>query len=492
MDLTSRNRFSHRLNALRNALIEGTGLSQLKSSQETRIRQQDNNEEEPDPPNHTTVLSDKDAYVSEQQPGENEEGGIDQHDTYGHPLPSETPMLETDSGIQGIQSHPVKDAARKENDLAEPPLGRGSSAHEAENGDVSSGEPAGSEEHLESAQSLAGSSEIQKAVEVVVNDGDFIDYEDVEELEGDSSSASSTLQGDTNDLHAVQDHAAPNKLIDAPNQAPQYPYHVHEDAVANSEIFFDHLEEKDNSDIGVAVDGEYHHEAENPPQNSDDKVQSVSERLDEGGEASENHRDANISQGIQSQLTVDVDDHHEAGSQYEDDEGSYWQGTLHEHADQTEGDASRVADSDFNGEVGDYPSPPLLDSELAEHRTPLNDDDLGRTHDLEAEIEPDETDYSIANNDSDQFPRPLEEEVETRPLLFDDESAQVPEDDDEITYEDEEYDIDASMEPAQANHNVTNVTISPGSLKRGRSLHQDDDFLEADRQGRDYTSGFSC
>lgn len=488
MDLTAKNRFSCRLNLLRNALVEGTGLSQLKSSEETEIGEQHGFDGEAAPSNHTTVLSSDHAYSSEQPPGEEEaEDTVDQYSSLGHAPLSEKLIPETDSGTQGTQSYAFKDVANG-NYRTEALLGGDSSVHEAGASDDFPTQVGESTESFKPAQALAGNSELQQAEEPIMDDGDYIDYEDVEELKGGTSSASSTLQGDTINVHTVKDNATPNEPTVAQNQEHEPPYGVQGGIVADDKTLQEeYVEEKDTSDINVPVE-EQPDAAVIPSQYSDDNGQSFSGQFDKEGEASENDQDANILQGTELQLNViAADDRHEASARYEDDAGSYWQNTPHDHADQTGGNTFLQADTDNNGELEGYTSTYPLISESSESQRIIHDDDLGRVNQLETENELEEPGGPSANDDNDDVPR-LFEEVNTRPSLFFGQSANTQEDDDEITYEDEEYDIDSPHERAQANHSVA---THPESLKRARNPHEDDNTSKEDLQGMDHLSGTS-
>lgn len=476
MDLTSRNRFSRRLDLLRSALIEGKGLSQLESSQETDNDQQHRTEEEIDPSSHTVVLLSNETYSSERQPGEAEES-MDQHDSHSNPLPSENLLLETDSAGQGTQSYPITGVTHKENDRTEPQLGSDTSPHDAGTSDDFFSEAA---EFLEPAPPLAGESELRTAEESIMDDGDFIDYEDVEELEGGTSSASSTLQGDAIDVNAVQDYAVPEAPIIAENQEHPSSNYGQENAVADEETFHDFVDEKGTGDVGVPTEEKQSSLAEVLSQESNDIGRSLSGRE---GEASENDQNASISQETDFPPKVNASDRqHEASAQYENDTESYRHDNMHDHEDQTEGDAYPVADAISSSEIEGHFSTHPSQSESGRSGRIFRDDDKGKANDSEAENDLEE---AGTNEDNDDVPQPPQG-VNTRPSLFVDESAQTREDDDEITYEDEEDDIHFPHEPAKAEYNVA---TSPGSLKRARTFHDGDDALEEDLQGRDYPFG---
>ncbi len=473
MDLSSSSRFSRRLDLLRNGLIEGKGLSQLESFPETGNDQQRNVDEETDPPSHIAVLSSDETYASEQQPGEEEEESLEQHDSRSNPLPSENLLLETGSAAQGTQSYPATDIAHGDNDRTEPQLGSDTSPHEAGTSDGFSREAAS----LEPTQPLAGESELEKVEESIVDDEDFIDYEDVEEPGGGASSASSTLQGDAIDVNAIQDYRILEEPINAENQDHRSPRDFQENAVADEATSHDLVDEKDADDIGGPVGEEQPNLAGTFSQDSDDNGRGLSEPLDEEEGASGNDQIASISQETELLPKGNANDQQqEASAQYEDDAESYQHDTLHGHADQTEGDAI------FAGEIeGRFSTHPFQFESSTTGRS-FRDDDEGKANNAEANNDMEQAGRSLANEDDDV----VAQGVNTRPSLFVDDSAQPREDDDEITYEDEEDDTEIPHEPAKAEYNVA---TSPRSLKRARSLREDDDALDKDLQGREYPFG---
>ena len=438
-----------------------------------------------DPSNNTIVQSPNEAYGPEQQPKEEAEGRMDRFALHGHPRPFKNLMLETDSGAQGTQSSPIKDFGHENNDLARPLLGADSSVSEVGGSEDFDSKAAGSEESLKPARPLVGEAELHKTEEPTVDDGDFIDYEDVEELEGDTSSGSSTLQGDTIDVRAVRAHGPPNKPIIAQTKEHQSPQHVRGDIASAEKISSEYIDEKDTSDSGVSFEEEQSDCAAISSQYSDENGQSLSGQFDEEEKASEIDQEASISQGSESELKANANDQHEASAQYEHDAGIYWQSTLREYTDPIEGDARPLDETNDNGEVEDHSTAHPIDSEPSRSQRNFRNDDLERVSGLEAENELEEADVLLAKDGNDDASQLLRDE-NTGPSLSVGESVQTQEDDDEITYEDEDYDIDPPHKPAQAN---PNIATSPGLLKRARDLHEGDDTLEEDLQGKNYTSG---
>ena len=487
MDLISRNRFSHRLDVLRNALIEGKGLSQLKSCQETEDAQQHGIGGETDPLSHTDVLSSNETYTPEQQPGDEAEKSMYHHDSHSDRRPSANVLQGIHSATQGTQSYPTVIVAHEEHARTEPQLGSDNKPHEADFNDDSFSEAVGPKESLGSPEPFAGEAESQKVEESIADEGDFIDYEDVEDLTHGTSSASSTLQGDTIDVNAFQDHLlVPEEPIIAENQEHRSPHDVQGNAAADEEILHGSVDENDTSDVGIIVAEEQPNFAGILSQDSVDKGQSPSGLFNEEGDAKDNDQSASIFQAIELGPKVNADnDQHEAASvQYELDAEFYRKDTSHEQAAQAEGDAYPVAETNLNHEIEDYSSTHRSHSESSGSERGYRDDDQGKVKDIEVENELEEADRSLANDDNDHAPQPPNG-VNIRPSLFVDESAQIQEDDDEITYEDEEPDTQSPHEPARAEQNAA---TSPRSLKRARSPDEDDDALEEDLQGRDHSS----
>ena len=490
MDLTTRKRVSSWLDVLRNASVEGTGLSRLKSPQGPEIGLQHSLEEDRDTSNYTTVLSVNETYASEQQAGEEAEGSMDQYSSSGHAPPSEHAISEADSGTQGTQSHLVRNATHEQNYNTMALPRDDSSAHESGVSDNFRSEAAGSEKALEPAQALTGASELPKAQDSLVDEGDFIDYEDVDELKG-TSSASSTLQDDTNDTYAMQYHAASDEPTFVQTQEHQPPHDIEEDVIPEEKSPHDDKGDQEKDDLDVSVMERTLNTAAIPPPVPDDQSQKVSRQFIKTGEATENDQDASTSQGTESQVNINADVRYEASAPYDEGTGSYWRKTLHEHADQAKGGTRPSADAISKGEVEDYSPTQSFNSDASGSREAYNDNEPESVNSLQADSEVDEADGLLLYDDNDEVP-PLLEEANTRPSPYIGDSARTQEeedDDDEITYEDEEYHNDASYEPTLANHNAV---TSPGSLKRARSLHEDDETLVRDFQGMKQTSGSPC
>ena len=485
MDLTSRIRFSCRLDILRNASIEGKGLSQLKDPQETERDQQHMVNGETDLSSHNAVLSDTNTYTSEHVTGEEANDGTEEYYSYGITLPTENPLQEAGSAPHTTQLYSGTDLTPGGNRIPESLIGSDGKLHEAGVRDDFFSETAGSKESLESAHPLAAQSEFQKAGESLVDDGDFIDYEEVDELEGGTSSASSTLKGDAVDATAVQDHAVPKGSAVAENQEDRLSQNAQEDALVGEETSPEFAPEQETSDVSGLVQEQQPNLVEDLFQDSDFKGHSLSGQSDDEEKPPKHEEEASVSQEIEGFPDVIVSgnsagDQLEAFAQDDDNAASLGQDTSHEIAVQVEREAYSTTDIHLNGGVEDFSLSQPFQSRSSGSRTSLRDDGPGEVEDVATEDELEDVDESLGNHENDPVSQPLERAT-THPAFFVDGLAQEQEDNDEITYEEDEYDIAFPHEPTKAENNVG---TSPESLKRARSSHEDDDTLEDAFQGR--------
>ena len=496
MDLTSRIRFSCRLDILRNASIEGKGLSQLTDPQEAERDQQhmvNMVNGATDLSSHNALLSDNDTYTSEHVVGEEANEGTEEYYSYGSTLPTEDPLQEAGSATEATQLYSGIDLAPGGNRIPESLIGSDGKLHEAGIRDDFFSETAGSKESLESAHPLAAESEFQKAGGSFVDDGDFIDYEEVDELEGGTSSASSTLKGDAVDATAVRDHAVSEGPAVAENQEDRLPQNVQEDALAGGETSLKSPPEKETSDDSGLVQEEQPNLVEDLFQDSDFKGHTLSGKSDdeeespedEEEEALEDEEEASVSQETEVFPEVIVSgygagDQVEALAQDDDYAASLGQDTSHEIAVQVEREAYSTADIHLNGGVEDSSSSQPFQSRSSGSRTSPRDIGLVEVEDVATNDELEDVHESSGSHENDPVLQLLERAA-THPAFFVDGLAQAQEDNDEITYEEDEYDTAFPHEPTKADHNVG---TSLGSLKRARISHEDDDILGEAFQGR--------
>ena len=453
--------------------------------QETESNQQQKLGGETHPSSHTAVLSSNENYAPNQPSGEEAERSMDQYVSHSNQLPSEDLLLETDRIAQGIESYPTAESVHEDNNFAEAQLNSDSNTDQPGIDDDFSSEIVGSKKTLEPAQPLASEQEFQRAEGSIVDDGDFIDYEDVEELEGGASSVSSTLQGDAIDINAVQEHAVPDEPFIAQDQEIRSPRDLEDDTTAYGEILHKYEDEKGTTDVRIPIEEGQINLAGTQTQDSAEKGRSLSGQIHEQEHARVNDQDASNFQNSGSQPEGNArDNQREPFAQYVDDVGSYRHYIFREQGDQAEGDTNQVANASLNGEIGDYSSTSPLQPESSESRTSFRDHELERIDESEAENEHEEAKSSLANHNNDYVSQ-LQEKVHTRPSFVAGEPAQIQEDDDEITYEDEEYDTDPPHELVNIEQNVA---ASPGSLKRARSLCEDDNAQEDGLQGKPHFS----
>ena len=470
--------------------MDGKGLSQLKDPQETERDQQNMVNGETDLSSHSAALSDNDTYTSEHVIGVGADEGTEGHYSHGSTLPSEPTLQETGSTPQATQLYSSTDLTPGGNHISESLLGSDSRLHEARFRDDFFSETAGSKEFLEPAHSLAAESEYKKAGDSLVDDGDFIDYEEVDELEGGTPSASSTLKEDAIDGTAVRDHAVPKGPAVAGNQEDLLSQNVQEEALVGEETSPKFAPEKETSDVSGLVQEEKPNLVEDLFQDSDFKGHTLSGQSDYEEETLENEEGASVSQEIEVLPDIIVSgngagDQLEAFAQDDDNAASLGQDKSHEIPDQVEREAYSTADIYLNGGVEGFSLSPPFQSRSSGSRTSPRDDGLGEVEDVATEDELEEVDESLGNHENDPVPQ-LSEKAATHPAFSIDGLAQEQEDNDEITYEEVEYDTAFLHEPTKAERNVE---TSPGSLKRARSFHEDDDTLEEALQGRNRCLG---
>ena len=230
MHLTTKASFSHRFEFLLNAIVEGKGLSQLRSSEGGEEIQQPELDEVQDHESGEALPQDDVARDVEAEVAEHEEI-LESEDTHDNVhLQSELPPL----------TEPSQDAATATQDFAPPNNIVDTPGKETNGAEAYSEikETQGNEDYKEeyiikesqeeenheeesineaiqtnegapipSASSLSGERLAQKPVEATVDEEDTIDYEDEEELSHGTSTGSSTLQGDVFDTNADNDQA---------------------------------------------------------------------------------------------------------------------------------------------------------------------------------------------------------------------------------------------------------------------------------------------
>ena len=229
MHLTTKASFSHRFEFLLNAIVEGKGLSQLRSSEIGEEIQQPvldgvQGHEPGDALPQDDVTRDTEVEVTEHEEILESENVHDKND-----LQSESPPLTEPSqnAINATQDFapPNKfvDSAGKETDDTEAYSEIKESQEDEDYKEKyeikESQEEKNHEEHINeaiqtseeapipSALTSPGERLAQKPVEATVDEEDTIEYEDEEEMTHGTSTGSSTLQGDVFDTNADHDQA---------------------------------------------------------------------------------------------------------------------------------------------------------------------------------------------------------------------------------------------------------------------------------------------
>ena len=374
MHLTTKASFSHRFEFLLNAIVEGKGLSQLRSSEVGEEIQQPaldgvQGHEAGDALPQDDVTRDTEAEVAEQEEILESENVHDEDNLPSESSPLRQPSKDTTTAKQDF-APPNKfvDSAGKETDdieaYSETNESQGDEDHNEkhkikesqeeeshEEEDINEATQTSEEALIPSASIPSGERLAQKPVEATVDEEDTVEYEDEEELTYGTSTGSSTLQGDVFDTNADHDQAETEGQI-----------------------------------------------ASTPAKDFDD----TPNLLDPTAEP-ENYEDLAEKEEV----------------------------------------ATNENDGDLIGDRSDLSQP---------------------------------TDGPVA-----AFPAiPAQTELES-PIVADDDEP--PTDEDEITYEDED-DVETPEEPVNLERIVAS---SPGSLKHARSLDGDDDALENESQGMNFT-----
>ena len=230
MHLTTKTSFSHRFEFLLNAIVEGKGLSHLRSSEVGREIQQPEVDEvqghEPeDALQQDDVTSDTEAEVAERK-GIPESENIHDKVNFQSELPPLTESSQDSKTVTQDFAPPnsTVDPLGRETDDAEAHSEiketQGNQDHKGiykieesqegetqEEEDINETIETNNEAAITPASTLSGERLTQKPVEAAVDEEDTIEYEDEEELTHGTSTGSSTLQGDVFDMNPDHEQA---------------------------------------------------------------------------------------------------------------------------------------------------------------------------------------------------------------------------------------------------------------------------------------------
>ena len=230
MHLTTKASFSHRFEFLLNAIVEGKGLSQLRSSEigEDIQRPELDEVQGHDPGDvlqQDDVTRDTEAEFAEHEKILESENIRDKVDLQSELPPLTEPSQDSTTATQDFaQPNSFVGTPGKETDDAEAyseieenqgdkdykeeyKIEESQEEENHEVDDINGALETNDEAAIAPASTLSGERLAQKPVEATVDEEDTIEYEDEEELTHGTSTGSSTLQGDVFDTNADHDQA---------------------------------------------------------------------------------------------------------------------------------------------------------------------------------------------------------------------------------------------------------------------------------------------
>ncbi|KAK3168296.1 hypothetical protein OEA41_004743 [Lepraria neglecta] len=484
MNLITKTTFSHRFEFLQNAIMEGKGFSQLRTSEVYYDDQQaeaDGGQDQGvgDDLQHADGARDNEAEASEYNEGIETRDTHHSDDSRSNLSSLADPLQTADTATRASVPQSSVGDVGKEIDTAEAQLETKGLEEEVNNEGEESG-PVNTNEEASNPSLLpfASQAQPQRPDELTLEDEDSIEYEN-EELAPGTSSGSSTLQGDILDTNVDQDQAEtedqkPSAQDGELEILPRVP-----DSTAEAE----NVENQGlTATAGTGGRGHYDFEGglEDPDypkeeEEDEEEYNSSDEYDDEWNEEAEGAQNERESQHDQSGPIDNVND--------DQDEVPVQQENPSEEFDETQDQAAQktTEENPRDGALSEIDTEDRLLSHSVEneneilsdphHEEQININDVERGEDLA------EDNSSLLYPNDDPFNPFTETKLELSDPASNVEQPQL--DDDEISYEDEDDD-EVPQEPFNAEHNVAS---SPGSLKRARSLHEDDDALEEDLQG---------
>lgn len=492
MNLTTKARFSHRLEYLLFAIAEKRGLSQTRSSYAVEESQQLEAEGGPGGQAGDEILQadvlpgqkDKTSVASQDEDAGDSHGGIiSQNDPIAlsslldksKPAPSPLKANASADNTETGNDEAFTDGINCENDsaVADCPHSEVPWTYLAKTAPQLV-PPTGSERHgLE---------------ESIVDDDDFIDYEDDGEPAQGTSCGSSTLQGDSFDVTADGNINDPDKNVSQEEPAkPQGTGIIRERTAKGEQVTHDTLHDENNDSITERrakeqpdfVDHgpghlEYLGKVDNAAssdkelkikENSRDieqssqlqnheisPVEKINGNQEEGFKQSQ-HGSAPFQADVSQELQTMVNDGHDNVERTQLDNEQGLEDQFNTNQNESEKFGAVLRNDDHKGETDDgHANPKLAGSKLA---PPMSNGDIV-------------DDFTPIGKTE------LQLSIDGRRHSQDDD------DDDEITYEDEELEEQASTDTLPAERKSV---PSPGSLKRARSFHEDNDAIEDDLQG---------
>lgn len=492
MYLTTRTRLSNRLEYLLVAIGEGKGLSQIRPSDAVQERQQPEDEGKPginsqDNPLQAHLLVDPEVSISAPAQEDNEipqqDKGVVQCDAVPLlvSLEDSIPISPPSIGIQLAHSED------EDNDLIE--IGTTSYRN------VVDGQRSKSSltNVTKSSPPHAASTEPDphELDEHTVDYGEFIDYEDDERPAQGTSSGSSTLQGDAFDAIANENSAISEKGVPSSAVAElQATVTTKRSITDEGEVTHDTLHSRHDGQVREA--GE---------QGQDDGIEDDQDYLEYSeGESKATSTDGDFEEGDNSRDFEQINDQQNDDLPLGTNTGvncgekliQPWNGAIVAQNDPSIKGEKLALNGDDNFEHT------LLDDEqqhglqfktsrpdykvtksnqLDDRSQQDSDDDLENT-------EFDESKITLAGGKSDVGVESPSTGKMQQPLSANGVGSSQ-EDDDEITYDDE----NEGETPEPSNPAERNGLPSPGSLKRARSLDEDGNVIEVNLLGKQYFAG---
>ena len=486
MNLTTKTTFSHRFESLQNAIMEGKGFSQLRTSE---VYYDEHHAEVGGGQDHrgaddlqnTDIVKNLEAEASVDNEGTEIRDTHQSDDSHSNAVTLADSQQTSDTATQASVPRSSVDDVGKDSDTASAQLDS-KEVEEVDSGGKPSNGPVHTNEEASNPSSppLTSQAQAQRPAESTLEDEDSIEYEDEETAPG-TSTGSSTLQGDILDTNAdqnygetkerkpsahdsdlnnrltVPDSTAEAEKVNAERTATagiegQGPYDVedgfgipnhydeeHEDEVGEEEhdSADDYDEGWNEEAVGVHDEGQFQRDQLVPVDNANDNQDEKStqqEDLEESDEtqeqAAQNHAEEYLGDGALSEIG--------SGDR------------LVSHSVQNEDGTLRDPQAEEQTNIDDVGSGGRLPEDNS-HKVYPSDDHVSPSN---------ETNLESSHSESNAEPPKL--------------------DDDEISYEDE--DVGETIQ--EASNTELNAASSPGSLKRPRSLHEDDDGVEENLQGK--------
>lgn len=464
INLTSKPRFAYRLAYLRNAIVEGKGLLQTQSSKVAESGQQDdtgdNLENEHGDDAHLIEFAQTPQIEAHEQ-----NGGKDQRFA-GDDSQSNSPLFSRP--LQASEPYDITNDSQnqdKADAIAQLDTNKSEVEATAADKDVSEVALTGNVSTAPSTLS-AGDDQRQVPDEPAMDDGDFVDYEDNEHSAQGTSSGSSTLRGDV--LEVAPERDLSELLRPIAHISELQGDEARSDFVNGQNITADaDTRYGGSSDVGE-VDLEY------PDYPNEDDASSSDGNFEEGQDYIEDDLDsADANNPGKDDVELAEENHNATLGQRDEDTVTFAVEIPQEQENQDLQDCNSGLDgkSDINSEE-QGPSSPIEDEYDFGHASPQEEQTA--LDDLSKEDQPVEDRMRPLDAVDDTIAKAT---LET-PVL-DTAVKQDRQDDDEITYEDE----DNEESPQEPTNSERNMNSSPGSLKRVRSLDEDGGAYGDDLQG---------